>query len=117
MGQDRIMGQEEEFVKRWIAQIDEHQFIMFDDEEDVDDWDCVLEVTIPATMAVSMDFTQHAYYTFQRYCSLQWEIMQRKLEAAGSEEVVYDGDNTAFQSAFDSIIRNNNLEGLGNEED
>lgn len=81
---------------------------MYDDEDDVEEADEVLEITIPATMANLLDFTQHAYYSMQKYLFAQWTLMQGKL---AEDEV--DGDNMTFDYLFQSIIKHNNLEELG----
>lgn len=102
---------EYEFTKRWIAKVDDGRYIMYDDEEDIEEWDELLEIVIPATMAINMDFTQHAYYTFQHYCEIQWEIMQRKLALDNADPV--DGDKVTFDGMFSAIVKHNNLEQLG----
>lgn len=105
---------EYEFVKRWIAKVDDTRFVMYDDEDDIEEWDELLEIIIPATLAVNMDYTQHSWYAFQHYCTLQWEIMQRKLALDNAEPV--DGDNVTFDGMFTAILRHNNMEALGDEE-
>lgn len=122
---------DDDFVKRWIVKVDQHRFLMYDDEDDIDDWDGVLEIRIPATMAHLFDFVQHSYYTMQQYMEAQWHLIHVKLaedeipysdeeppifeEVAGNQEMVFDGDSMAFMQRFDAIIRENGLDDMEEE--
>lgn len=103
------------FVSRWVVQIDDERFLVYDDPDDVDDWsDTVLEIRIPSVMAGMLDYTQHSYYTMQQYLFLQWTLMQEKLglDDPGDDAVDYG----AFNEQFEAIVRENNLKELGEDD-
>jgi hypothetical protein len=110
---------DEQFVKRWVVEIGNGRFMIFDDEADIAEAEAdeVLEITIPATMATMLDFVQHSYYSMQSYLEAQWTLMQQKLR---QDEPEYDGefsgDDNAFLSEFDAIIRKNDWGSLGEED-
>lgn len=105
-------------VKRWLVQIDEHNWLLYDDEDDIEEWDVILELTLPPQMALMLDFTQHAYHTMQSYFQAQWAIMQHKLdEAEGREPGPISGDTVAFDRLFETIVKENNLDKIVGEEE
>ena len=107
---------EEGFVKRWLAQVDEYRWLMYTDEEDIQEWDAILEVRMPEQMAYMLDLIQSNYFHMQMYFEAQWELMQKKLALDAGEEGV-SGDDVAFMEAFNDIILKNNLDPLTKEKD
>ncbi len=92
--------------------------ITHDDEDDIEEWDTILEISLPHEMAMMLDFTQHSYYTMQSYFSAQWAIMQKVLEEDEPEypdEV--SGDNVTFDKLFEGIVKSNNLDEIAKEEE
>jgi hypothetical protein len=105
----------EPFVTRWIVKVAEGRYAIVDDEEDLEDWDdTVLEITIPATAATMFDSIMHAYYGMQTYLDAQWMIMESKLSHAlpayETETGGVSGDDLQFIQAFNTIVKDNNLE-------
>jgi len=113
------MSEENNTVRRWLVQVDEYRWLLYDDEDDIEDWDTILEVRLPREMALMLDYTQHSYFQMQGYFEAQWESMQRKLKADEPEYLEGDGDEITFQRQFDSIVKENGLDdilGEGEEE-
>lgn len=108
---------EDRFVVRWLVQIDEARWLMYDDKDDIEDWDTILEVRLPREMALMLDYTQHAYFQMQGYFEAQWESMMRLLaEDVAEYDEAGSGDDNMFTQAFEDIIKKNGLDELGKEE-
>lgn len=88
---------EQGHVTRYIVMAPSGRFIIFEDEEDVADWDePVLEVEIPTVMAAMFDAVQRSWYGFQDYCEMIWEEVGRLKDL--------DGDQRALDSEFLNIV-------------
>lgn len=105
-------------VKRWLVQVDDVRWLMYDDEDDIDgEWDTILEIHLPREMALMLDYTQHSYFQMQAYFEAQWETMMRKLEEDSTVPAeAPSGDDIAFQRQFENIVKENNLDDLGGGE-
>lgn len=110
---------EEEYVTRWLVQLDEYRWILYADEEDIEEWDAILEIRLPKNMALMLDYTQHSYFQMQGYFEAQWAVMQKLLAEDEPEyaENPQDGDQTAFQRQFEAILRENGLNSLEEDTD
>lgn len=97
------MSEEEtEFVTRYIVQAPSGRFIMFQDDDDLDEWENVLEVQIPVTMAAMFDSIQIAWYGFQEYCD---KITTSARELIEEEVNAMSGDQLAIDEEFSNIIQ------------
>jgi hypothetical protein len=104
----------QDFETRYVVVLDDGRLLVYTDFEDIEEWDEVLEIKVPATMAHAFDFVQDAYRTMQTYLRAQWELMQRKLEldAGTTREVSPEGmDNIYMELKFRQIINNNFKDG------
>lgn len=82
------------------------RFLMFEDEEDVADWDePVLEVELPITIAMMFDATQRAWFGFQDYCEMVF-TEAKKL----NEMIEMDGDQRKMDDAFLNIVESLDIE-------
>jgi len=111
----------EDKTARWIIRADDGQYFLYHNLDDVpSDSEDILEVRLPDNMAMMLDYTQHSYMNMQVYFHAQWELMQDKLaldEPVYESKKVSGDDDVAFEEAFETIVKNNNLGNLGEEEE
>lgn len=90
---------------------------MYDDIDDVEEADEILEIRLPPNMALMLDYTQHSYFQMQAYFEGQWEHMQRLLAMDEPDyKSTISGDEIMFQKQFDAIVKDIELDTDKDEE-
>lgn len=85
----------------YIAKVGD-RFFFYTDREDIDDWDDVLVVKMPQSMAWAFQATQTAYLQMHLYMEAQWELMQEKLaqDVDNTDAIDYTDVNSQAEEIF-----------------